>query len=165
MIRVVGRHHRALAGAGDESPSVVGLEPVVVTAQPVEPVELGAVRLGPRHAVVDFGVRPGLVAPLPAACGLAPQQREPLGGTGTAPEMDDAGDVSASGDHELEDRIAQELTGDAHRDGPDAGDLATLFTLQGPAHEGGQVDSDQGAVLGALGSAVWSAMPTSASNA
>jgi hypothetical protein len=53
---MVGRHHGALARAVDQRPFLVGLEAVVVAAQPVEEVEDGYV--GPRRVLPVVGLEP-----------------------------------------------------------------------------------------------------------
>jgi hypothetical protein len=64
VVGVVGWDHGSGAGAGDQCPVVVGFEAVVVAAEPVEFGEGGVAGVGPRDAVVDFGVGPQLVAAL-----------------------------------------------------------------------------------------------------
>src|SRR4051812_11491021 len=98
MVGVVPRHHRSLASAGDQSPTVIGLEAVVVPAEPVEIIELGLVGVSPRCAVVDFGMGPRLVAALATAAGLTPEQRHVLRGARPAPEVNDGGDIPAPRD-------------------------------------------------------------------
>ena len=41
--------------------------------------------------------------------------------------------VDAVGDHELEDRVTQQFTGDGDGDGAEAGDLADLVAFDRPA--------------------------------
>jgi hypothetical protein len=63
--------------------------------------------LRPGEAVVDLRVRPPLVAALTAARGLAPQEGEPLGSVGTAPQVHHGGDITTAGDHQFEHGLAQ----------------------------------------------------------
>ena len=58
--------------------------------------------------------------------------------------------VDALGDHELEDRVTQQLTRDGHRDGSETDDLAHFVTFDRPASERGVVDLDDGAASGSI---------------
>jgi acetolactate synthase small subunit len=65
MTRIVGRDHRALAGTGDECPSVTRLAVVVMAAKRIEVVERRRAALRPVVAVVDLDA--GARAPLDRA--------------------------------------------------------------------------------------------------
>ena len=56
--------------------------------------------------------------------------------------MGDVDDVDAFGDDEFEDRVAEQLPRDRDGDGPEAGDLADLVTLDRPAAQGQVIDAD-----------------------
>jgi hypothetical protein len=146
MVRMAGRDHWARAGAGDERPVVVRLQPVVVAAQPVEADEFRAARVGPRDAVIDLGVRPQLIAALTTARRLAPQERDLLGGSRSPSQLDDAGNVAASRHDELDGRVAEQLACDAYGNRTDSRELAVLIGLDGAAPPRLDVDSQQGQV-------------------
>jgi hypothetical protein len=124
---VVGRHECALSYSVDQRPVVVGLEPVVVRAEPVEQVVDGEVGLGP--------VLPVVVAEAGtcrAACGLAgglhEVERGLLVAGGAATVVADADDLLALGEQTDEEAVAAdgELLDDRDRHRSPSGDLAAL---------------------------------------
>ncbi|MGH8986283.1 MAG: hypothetical protein ACRDY6_20765 [Acidimicrobiia bacterium] len=94
MVGVVGWDEGPFPAPVDESPSVPGLQVVVVTTEAVEEVEDGALRLGPVVAVVELQERER-VAALGGAGGVEPFEGAALVGRRTPPEVGDADDVLA----------------------------------------------------------------------
>ena len=88
MAGVVGWDHGSSAVAGDELPSVVGLEVVVVFAQRVEVVDASAVRFGPAELVVVLEAL-GAGAAFSGAHRCLPPQGDLLGDRGGAAEVGD----------------------------------------------------------------------------
>jgi hypothetical protein len=148
MLGIVWRDHVASAGPVDQGPAVVGLESVVVGAEAVEVVEGRFVRLGPRDTVIDLGMSPGLVAPGSAARRLGPQQSNLLRRRWSATEMDDPGDLVASGEDEVQDRVAQRVASHLDGDGSEPGQLAQLVGSHRAPDEGIEIDTQQRQVLG-----------------
>ena len=52
------------------------------------------------------------------------------------------GDVNTLGDHELENRVAEQLAGGRHRDRAEAGEIADLVTLDPPTAQGFDVGAE-----------------------
>src|ERR1700722_13192488 len=75
--------------------------------------------------------------------GLVPfDQRSPEGGPNGSAQVGDRGDVSALGDDELHDGVAQQLPGRLDGDGTNAGDLTTLGLFKMSPAQGGKVHSE-----------------------
>jgi len=141
MVRVARRDHGPGAGAGHQRPAVVGLEPVVVAAQAVELAEDSLMGLGPRRPVVDLGVGPELFAALPAARRLHPHEGDLLGRRRTTTEVDHGGDVPAAGDHQVDDRVPEQIPSDPDGNGSDARDLTPFIVLGGASGQSFHVDA------------------------
>src|SRR4051794_12371475 len=125
---VMGRDHCAFAGSRGQCPTFVGLEVVVVRAEGIELVEAGVLGLGPLDPVVVLDEL-GAGAPGGGAGGGSPPQGGLLCGCGGAAEVGDVDHVDAFGDHELQDRVAEQLPGAGDRDRTEPTDLARLVTL------------------------------------
>src|SRR5262249_38703979 len=93
---VVGWDEGAFAGAFDERPAVVGLEVVVVFAQPVGVVDSRRVGLGPAGVVVDLEPL-GAGAAERVALRRAPRERGLLRDGRGAAEAAGGGEVDPSG--------------------------------------------------------------------
>ena len=138
---VVGWDEGSFAGAGDEGPAVVGFEVVVVGAERVELIEPCVFGAGPFGIVIVFEVL-GAGAAQHRAARCYPPQRGLLGDGGSPTQMGDVGDVDALGDHEFQDRVAQQVAGDPDRDRADPFDLADLVLFDPPPPQGGEIDPD-----------------------
>jgi hypothetical protein len=104
---LAGWAHHSFAGAGFELPTVVGLEAVVVGAEPVEVGELGDVDLVPVDAVVDLEMLGG-GTPLVGAADVEEVEDGLLAGGGAPAEVGDVEDVASVGDDEVDGGVGQE---------------------------------------------------------
>ena len=60
------------------------------------------------------------------------------------PGVDDGADVGAVLDHDVQQGVAQQLSGFGHRDGAEPGELARLAWLQVPTADGSQIGDQDG---------------------
>src|SRR5690606_26520834 len=135
---LVGGEEAACAGARFELPALVGLEAVVVGAEPVEVGELGDVGVGPVDAVVDLEVFGGVAAEAGAA---DVQQVEDglLAGGGAPAEVGDVEGVDAVGEHDVDGGLGEEAAEVGEGDGAEAGDVAELAGFGVAPAQGGDV--------------------------
>jgi hypothetical protein len=140
---VVGWDERAFAAPDGERPPLVGLEAVVVRAQPVHEVEQRDLGLGPRRSVVSFEAG-GVRAAFGGAGRVDPLQRGLLRGGGFPAQVGDALDLLASGGDGVEYGAGVEEVGDGgDGDGAVADEFAGLAFDGCAAEEGVEVDADE----------------------
>ena len=125
-------------------PALVGLEVVVVLAEPGELIDLGLVGESPGGDVVDFEVGPG-VAARNHTVGVTGNKSRVLAGGDVAAEVDDVVDVVVFVllcDDGGEEGVGGVVPGEADGDGSDAVDFTGFAWLEVPTSERGVIDAN-----------------------
>ena len=130
---IVGRHHLALAAALHESPSLGGLEVVVVATARVQQPEQRHLGGGPVGAMVVLQAHGGVAAERRAG-GAAPLQAAALVGRRASAQVGHVDDVHPLGHHRRQPGVARvdHRPHGRHCHGSEPGDLAHLV-VDGPA--------------------------------
>jgi len=143
MAGIVWGDERPRAVTGNKRPTLVGLEPVVMAAEPVQQLEQGVVARGP----IDSVIRLQEVGPDPAAfggaCGKEPVKGALLVGVWPSAEMGYPDDVFAFGQDCFQEGIAalHDVGHGLSRQRAKACDFAALLTNGISPQQGGEVDT------------------------